>query len=445
MSKKKLMSGISIEEHPLLKDYTLKEGVVPVDPNKVFPEENVDVETLIVDQGNTLKEVATIEKTINDTLIVKDSLSGAKEVIQGSLDEGGLKETSAQLLEVLAKNTDVFAQKDIKEESITPLPSVENYTYVREREINSQIALESINDRLRSIMQWFIEKLKSLIISIKSFADRNTFLIDALDRRIKRVQHKTEGLNHSAPTREVENQTLATALAIKGSFPVDIVENLKNMRALTNSLLQWRNSYEVKDIVTRFKTLTNGIGQTKDFIQDILTPPPGLTKESTQPDEFLSIYSSADIFGNRKIYFTTFRDFNLSDKVISENLPHVGGRLEYVEGARMPSSKIKIVALKDLKILLEISQGILSDIRGYKKDLLEITRQLEDLTRFASTQLNTISTASDDRQRLIGSIAFALPKLINRPILQFSNYSANVVRNIVNYVDLSIKPIVNEK
>ena len=440
MSKTKLMTGVTVKAHPSLLDLTLPEGAIPVDANVVLPEAATDVEIAIIDQGSTLKEISTIEKEIDRSLIVKDTLSGVKEIIESTVDDGGLKENTAKLVEIATQKSEQYVPKELEDE-VKILPSVENYVFIRERSINTKIAIETLSERISKIWQWLMDKLKQLAKSFMMLYKKNTLLLDLLERRLKRTQHRLDSTQANNPVRMMENPYLVSALSINGAFPTDIVSHLNHYANVVKVMSEWKNQYEVKDLVGKFKQIANGAGNIKDFVNHVMQPPVGFTPNVELSQEDLKVTESVALLGNRKLIFTSLTP-EWTEETLKDTISSVGMRLEFIEPTRKPDSKIRIVSIRDQKKLLALCQNIIDEIRKYKDDIPEISRQFEDLVRFSTTQINTISNGGNTA--IIEQIAFQMPKFMSKPMPKFFDYSASVVRNIIRYVDLSLQPTQKE-
>lgn len=443
MATKKLLSGIALESNPEFADLTLKEGETPVNPYDYFPEGHSDLETSIVDQHEILKEIASVEKKIDKTIVIKDSLNDVTDIIKDSVDDGGLKESSAALLEVLTNSAkDVEVEID-EENKSRPLPSTEHYNFVRERQKNTKLALESIKTKLENTWKWFIKLLKELVIKIKTYIDRNKMMLNLLSMKIKKLEHRLDGRSTSNPIREFKDNVLETQLSINGRFPrYDLVKHYEELSSVFIDVLEYRSSNRIRAIGEQFKDIVNNETLTKEIIDTIYVPPTSVNFKKNVVSSFETVSSNV-LFGNRVLSFIA--PGKVSDDLVqfNANIGSFGMKLDYKEISLKPTGVIKIVSLREQRQLLEISKNIIEKFINYKNDIVVILIEIDKLINFANTRASLFNDKADKNSELnrntISNIAATMPKILYKPILQFGNYTSGVVSHILRYVDISTR------
>lgn len=431
MAKRKLMSQIALES-----DFIDEDGGqhAVINPSAVLAPSD-DLPTIVLDQDQTLREVATIEKKLDDTLIIRDTLSNAQEIIQSSTDSGGLKAASAELLTVIDKSTgEVATQAD----TTRTLPAAENFQYIRERELNTRVALEAITERLNSVWQWFVEKVKALLHHIKNFYDRSTLYIELLERRLNKVEHRLNSLNTSSPIREVENAALLASLNVSGRFPLDLLGEVRSFLDVAHSIFAWRAASEITRITDDFKKYING-GSFEPLATAFTEAPIGFKRSTSSEDGHLQQYASPLLLGSRQVVVTLMKEGDTKEEFFQDNLTKLGFRIESEEHSFDGKNTIKVLSLSELKKLVGEVRLLLTTVKQHKEALGSIQRVYDELTRFASTQMNQLVDDHSDRQRLVSEFVLMFPKLLNQPSLQYNNYLLNTTRALIGYIDFCVK------
>jgi len=456
MSKKKLFAAVAFEEledHPALRDLTLAEGEEPININEVMPESAVQAETLIIDQTKDQNVIGVIEKQLDNAVVVKDALNGAQTVLEESTQNGGLTANTAQILQVLTDNIEASKVEPndytVEEVIVKPMPAMEHYVYLRERQLNTQVALESIKESIRAFWLWVIERLKKLGDTLLLYYRRNTTLLQLLELRINRVERYLRGINRSNTRLYIERPSLANGLAINGIFPESIQTYLETFESVTNEVFQWHNANNIDAIITQLKTVVNNPQSDIKKIVELMAEVPTVLKAEGAPSAKLQRYESPDLFGNRRLVVQSIADVeNASIDDLASDITRLSVRLDYFEPTRPQATKIPLVTIKELYSTIETCRSCVKTLLGYKAEITRITSIIDSLKQFSTTQVNKpeSSLTSDQKahKRLIENICISLPKLVFHPTLDYSTYCANTVRLLTSYVELAARTTLNE-
>lgn len=402
-----------------------------------------NVETIIIDQDRDLHTIAIVEKQLDNSITIKNTISETKEIVADSLEDLELNQTGAQLLSVTLESLSRVLEKDNDYKRVAigdkRTVSIESFEYRRQRQISTEISLENLNNKWQSFWLWIAEKIKKMIRVIKQFYDRNTLLLDHLIRRIDRTQRYLKGVSLSSAVRQFKHPSLSTGLAIRGKVPLDLKSHTDNLRILTKSILS-------SDLVNTTQRAIDGLKRyvnnptisISNEINDLLSPPLHFTMEDSVVNSIVAKYSSKDIFGNRKVIFYGLNTTNWTETQLVKELTSFGGRLEYIQPVTTPTDILPVLSITDLKSLLTKAREIAVDIRDYKKDLSTLFQSLNGLASFSTTLVNRKSLPGQENQvkdKLIEDLTIVIPKLAQQPALTFTSYASNVARLITYYVE----------
>lgn len=412
--------------------------------NTDFHDDSLDTEqTIVIDQERDLEAISVIEKKLDGAIEIKDTIQDTRAIIENNVEETGLNKTSIELLNVaiesmvspLKRDPD-YSKVEIKS---TKRISVENLDYRRERDIGVQISLENMQNHWRSFWLWIVEKIKKMVKIMREFYQKNTLMIEALIRRIDRVERYGKGVSISSDVKQIKNDSIAHGLSIKGRVPVDLRNHLDYLLMLTKSVLSTDAATTVQRTTEALKRYANNpTSNIKSEISNLLSPPLHVSKVGDIENTNITRFESRDILGNRRLVFYGIADKDWSEEQLIKDLPQFGGKLEYFEPVIQPTNVVPVLSVIELKAILGKAREIAIVVRDYKQSLEGVFRALDNLTMFASTVANRKPSEGREnriKDKLIQDLAIKIPKLSQQPALSFISYASNVARLTTFYVE----------
>lgn len=406
-----------------------------------------DVDTIITDGKRNELALATINKQIDNSIIIKDNINKLKVIVEDSIEDNGINPTSAHLLSLAVESLLRPIEKDddylkVKDDSIS-FPSLENFEFRRERQINTQISLENINAKWRSFWLWLGEKIKRIIKTLQQYHKQRTFFIDRLIERIERTDRYLKEANLVSDKRFISKDRLSNDLSINGRVPINLKEHVNNFNKITKMLLNSSTNNHTEKLVESLKLyINNPTTNIKSPLADALSAKPFLTKISDIENTVLSKYESINLFGNRRLVYYTLRDdSNWTVEQLVKDITRIGGHLEYIEPTLQPSNNIPVLGINDLKIIMSNVKQTIYDVRGYVKDLNRLFKSLNDLSLFTTTLANRKQLSGNEnkiRDKLIHDLAIKLPRLLQEPMYGYTTYAANTCRQLTHYIELCV-------
>lgn len=414
-----------------------EKGVLSLEETPIIfqaPEENTTV--AVIDQFNEAKEIASVEKQLDASILIRNSLGKVKEIVENSLDDSGLKEEAAALLEVATRNSDLIEHEEQAHEI---LPSAENFVYVREREKNTHIALEAINDKLKSLWQWFIKALLNIKERIKTFLEKNTISLNFLLKRIGKLKERLSTLSQNNPNRTLKSPQLEKQLAVNGRFSFNLEASVTDLQKVFSSILSVRDGAYLKQVSTNFKAANKNPDATLTLIKSIYTLPTPLSLHDRIVNTgFIKSVETDPLLGDRVISFNYPNTDSINLQSYQENAANFGMKVETREINIESSGTIRILSIRQLEKLLAQCEAIVNQFIQYKDSISSIYTSIDELRTFANTMLQSNKEHEHSlEERVLQSITLSLPKLFIQPVLEVGRYTASSVNAITRYVDLA--------
>lgn len=395
--------------------------------------------------------VAIIENQLDGAIVIKDGLNKIRSVVKNSLDNTGLNQTNAELLTIAIESILKPITKDVDYHNVkinnSYIPSVENFEYIRERETNTRVSLENINNHWKSFWLWVAEKIKKMVKNIKEFHERNTLFLEGLILSIERTERYIVGINSNGGDKKFNHNSISNALSVNGRVPLELKKHLDNIYTLTNSILSSTRVTEVQNIVDAVKRYSNNpTVSIRSEINAFLKAPVNLTKltsvNKTDTVDLVSKYESMDIFGNKRIVYRALDVDEWTEEDLVKQLDNFGGRVEYIIPKLKPTIEIPVLPINDLKYLLAKSKQIALIIKAYKKNTVGIVKALDDLTNLSTanaSKQNPTSQSRSVKDKLLDDLFIIIPNLARQPALTYVSYASNVISAMNQYVKQCIR------
>lgn len=217
-------------------------------------EATAEVEATAADVQDESNEIQDLDSAMDDASAGVDELTNIQDVMEESVESGeGISETAAEIAEIAIES--IQRRLGIRQTKMA-FPALESFSGRNARLASTQVAIESIDFNIKSIMEAirkaFKDLLDRLIAFVKTLMSQTASSIKAAEA----LEAKVAGLDEaSVKEKELESRDLATAFYDGNKADSESLANI-----LDSHIKLTKAANEAgKDIVDGAKELTAGI------------------------------------------------------------------------------------------------------------------------------------------------------------------------------------------
>lgn len=238
--------------------------VVPVTGE--LSESMVEVAESAAEIEEGVQEVAEFDESIDSASSDAETLEKIHEVMEESVEKGeGLDETSAEIAEIAIES--ICARLGITKRT---MPAMESFGSANSRVVATKIAMEGIQERIKSIWEAIKKAFVAMLDAIKAFYKKYLTALGRAKEALTKAEAAVKAFNKTtAKSETIENASLAESFAVEGKADASTANTiLTNHLKLTAAVLKSLDS---------IKEVSKDLGKdgadfqkaSQDFVQEV--------------------------------------------------------------------------------------------------------------------------------------------------------------------------------
>ena len=387
------------------------------------------------------RDADELEDQIEGTLVIRDRLVDMGDTVENAIaEQDGLSDSSVEVLTSALEHFSAYLGA-----AKLKVPALEDFQGSSARYYSSKIALESIQEVVKKATEAVIAAIRKALQYLEEALAKIQVVVGAMRLRARNLERLLEGLSGQPNARNVLEERLARSLAVNGMVPSAFVRELKKFRDVTEGVFNVSTDWTLEHVEKLKNAIRNDSVSVSDLTELSGLSFEGLEKASNQDTpEGLTRYSTPALFGNRSVeYLLVSASSEIEERVLTKSIQSVGGRVVFNEPTRQPSAQLPILSVEDLKAVIGECLSILETIEGFKKRFPELKRLGNELIAAAQASAReALKGENVDSHRLDESILLGASRLIREPARSYSSYAIDVVRQLLNYVELCSKSYI---
>jgi len=236
------------------------EGVVEDNANSA--------ETAMLEVADSEAEGAEGDAAVDEAVEAVSSLEAYCVALEAANATGGLTREGAAVMNIGLEH--IYSQLGFRKED-TKVVSMENFGQASSRANATQIAMESVKDKLKEIWAAIIAHIKKAIEWVKGHFNKIFGTAERLQKRAKALSQAAGSANVSGQPKEktFENERLVKALHINGAIPADLPKELTKIKTVADNVFTQIADFNGKGA----EALLEEMGKTDGKLADIKTVP----------------------------------------------------------------------------------------------------------------------------------------------------------------------------
>lgn len=411
-------------------------------------EDGVDnLETELLEVQDSAKEGEERADAVEVAEDVIEELEEDVEVAQASLESGGLDKFAAAIL----MNSVNSKLATIGMAPVASFPAQESFGSASSRLGSTQIAIESITERVKAAWDAVIAAIKKAVNWVKGHFQSVFGAFERMKKRAAAVQDKADNVTGQAKERNFENDRVYNALSINrqvgGNF-AHFKGTFEALRALLDAPA--KQVADVRRAVEQVEKLNDDAkGFSVDIAKlvDIVTA--GQAKDQIKSKENnvdgAEGKQSAELLGGVAVFAYTSEESTSRNRV---RLGKSNPRAEKVEGKRLNTLSAADAAqiAQQIEILCDVAIGSRKSLDELASEKAKLVDKAEKLSKKDTTvtdkEGNTDVNATAEKRNNLRSLR-ADVMAVNRLVADFpaavSTYFLNVSKSALDYAELSLK------
>lgn len=402
-----------------------------------------NLETDLIDVNDSDAEGSEREAGIDDAADVIDEMEEDKADIAAAQESGGLDKAAAGILQ---------RKINIRLASIgmSPIrmPSMESFGSASGRQGASVVAMEAITDKVKDVWSAIVAAIKKAAKWIRDHFVKVFGAQEKLKKRAIALQERSGNVSGKVKNQSFENDRVFNGLAVSGrvdaskfnDFYTISEQTYKNIGGSVGSIDTLVNSLTDAE---KLKNASADVSKAVNIIAAHVTEAGGNIAKENQIDG-ATVQQSKELPGGVVILTATSSENVYSNRVwLAQANP---------KAAKVEGRALKTLSTSDCETVAQNVEKIADTAIANRKNIDKfsdmkdkLASQVERLTKTieavddkgnpdtAKTQDNR-SAANDLRRNVI-----AIDKIVGNFPARFVSYTVNVGKNLLDYVELSLK------
>lgn len=402
---------------------------------------------------SSMLEMAESEQEVTDGLDAIDSaesdsgdLAAIADVMETSVENGGMDETSAKLAEVAVES--IYARMGVTK--VKAMPSMESFGAKGNRVAATKVALETIKEQLKNIWDAIIAAIQKMTNWIKTFFAK---LFDAnlkLGKRAGELKTMVDGITvDKGKNATIPAGSFGKSLATGGKLNTDgliatmdtLEKDVKasgNQVGVINSFLS--QSAKLTEAVTTkeaFNTLSYFTLKKENYKQV------GVAEGFNAAKDNIGQFRSEELPGNRAIIMDCAVDQNVTGeeavKAILATKFRVG--MFNSKAAKTEIEVLPTLSKANMEKIVAVVSETSKAVEGNKK----IVNELEKARDAFVAEIKKLKTAATEdktvgaRAGKIQKLATALNRISTEAVTTINSVAVSVSKSALDYVEKSAK------
>lgn len=425
-------------------DAGLSKIVIDDHPEDPVIDHSDDVETDLAETQEASSEVEGMEEATQDAVEVASALESIRDVLSGSLYEGGISRSDAIALKPALEALAAGAGTGVK------FPAPESFETVSGRLRATRLAIESISETAGKIWDAIVRAIKAAVQWLKERFQMLFLSSEKLKRRAIEIQTRAKAAQQDPKNTVFKNSTLAQALHVSGK--VNAVGAASDLEHLTGRLFR-------ADIEKAYEGACKlAEGQQVHVENDILAHIFGVMSEMKElsnaeaeglhkPDSVDLVKRSAELPGGKALVaYIASTDAAEKEKKWDEYATRVTKTQLALTDF---SSKTKVEGDQELATLKsaeieKVCQAVVQacdEMDGFKTVTAGIERVLENTAKAIEKAAKEVKGDDDEskRNRAAARIVPWALRTINTPITGLAYYVLITSKHLLDYCTVSMK------
>lgn len=385
--------------------------------------------------------LAASGEQIDTAAVVADGLETISEKVAAANEEGGIDESTAEIVEASVEAFLKLGRIGVKFKSLG-VPSSESFSNKANRVQLGQATCEALNISASKIWKGFIEAIKKSIEWVRNYFNKIFGAAERLERRAQSLKEATTSLGERTGDESLENDTLYNAVRVNGQ-PV---------KAADLSTL----SQEAKHLFDAQKKLVEAYGKVElggggaTFIQ----PTPSeyglkiagsdVAKRVTAEAD-VAVYATTRFPGESVVYLAIPKAQGGSDgNAVSDYAAKVKAGSVNLSDKKEEGKTLKTLAISDIAAFATNIKDFAAVVTGYKRNLTDInnakTKFINNMEKFlAKGDGKEKDDSKDEAAKKAKAEATIFRKLMDEPAASYASHSIRALSASLQYAELSAR------
>jgi len=264
---------------------------------------NIDsIETGLIELEKTAAEGDVELDIINEREAALDELGQYKEIVEDSIEEGGLTPGVAQAIEIAVESRmeALGMPKAIRK----PTPSMEQFTTHSARLRNTKVSLEALNINMESIKKSLVEAFKRLREWAIKFFQQIFDVTDKMVARAEKLASLAASTKGDPKEVAITDDRLFKALAVGQAVPTNLLGALQQLGSVAQPIMTGQDDLlELAQVAVKTVSGGNFAGLSKNLPLPALSAP-GTTAEQGSDEGDCHTLVTPTLIGNFLVYRT---------------------------------------------------------------------------------------------------------------------------------------------
>lgn len=403
-------------------------------------------ETDLIDVAEGDAEQETSEAAVDEATEVAAALESFKTALEAACATGGLDKNGATVMNIGLEH--LYARMGFP--AGERLVSLESYGQASSRERSTQIALETVKEKLAQIWASIIAHIKKAIQWLADHYNKVFGAAEKLQKRGKAISDKAKGVNGQKKETKFDNERIAKALSVNGSVPATPSTELVKIKAVADKVYNMVVDFNAKAAEELLTDLAKADGKVADvkataFAGGVIAPianPESLG--FAKPNDGLDMFRGPAMMGNKAILSEATKTDVTGDAAVVAL-----SKSTYSLGAFDPkAAEIKNFSVATLepaeagKIGDEV-EALCGEVIKFRAKQSK-SNELKKKIIAAAEKAGKDSTTEEDKEKAafygaMQKIATNATANLDRAPASMSSYILNTCKNACDYAEQSLK------
>jgi len=435
-----LVAAMEEEEVKVVAPVAPVEGGEPVEePTVVIPDNADSPETEMIEVVEAAADGEEQEAVIEETTEIVEALESIADALAVSAANGGLDKHAAAAVGIATQY--MYDRVGIKTKS---MPALESFGGTSTRIGSTQLALEDIKDKIKTIWAAIIAGIEKAIQMAKDFYTKVFSSFEKLGARAEELAKKAPAVGDKAANSEIENERLFKSLNLSGKIEVDKLVNNDALKIAIGSIVGkefFINSAKeyAKDMADA-KTDEEFIASLKipgmpmeAFFSEISNPE---SEGFEKPKDGLTLYKSDELPGGKTVVYRIPKsELTGKDALAVFGKNGLGATFAaFNPKAEAKDGKLPVLSKEQAANMAKFISDLCKTAENYKKNLDEVNRAKNEL--ITASKKMASSDADIKAARIVATTAASN---IDQPAAAINVYALGTFKAMLDYIEQSLK------
>ena len=366
-------------------------------------------ETEIAEAGEAGAEMGDQIETIDEAHDDQDTLGAISEVLEDSVEDGGVDQATARVAEIAVES--IYKRLGVKKKA---MPSMESFGSRSSRVRATQIAIEGIGEVLSKIWEAIKNAFNQLWTWMKNVWKS---LFDAsfkLEERAKKLMDRLNTITGTAEESDFKDSTFYNKLSTGGSFSASgLVTSLGNFAGYTKGIKAVKTTIKTntdnmkKVTVAMVQANPQGIFQQTGAASESVSKAveaffPTAVKEDGKTHDYIDYKGSPELPGNVQLIFGSLSGEAVGDKdKLSTAISYMGVTLGVYDKDKEneDDTECDVASISDMKAIVGKVRDLLAAFNNNKGLEADIESNTTSLTKEIDKTLKALEKVAQSNQK----------------------------------------------